>query len=136
MIADLKSCREKIVSRTEAVKETRERWFGAETVASSAVGEAAPRTTVRISNVFEVGDVQFVEEHDKLCFPCCSRSMSSPGKAKQRQVPLIPVVAEKKQFSVGSPSASRPSFEAAQKSGARRSDRGRRNAPVFQGGYQ
>ena len=46
----------------------------------------------------------------------------------------------KKQFSVDSPSASRPSFESAlqksfEKSGARRSSRGRRNAPVFQGGY-
>ena len=57
VIADLKSCREKIVSRRKAVRDTRERWFSAETVASSAVGETAPRTTVRISDVFEVGDV-------------------------------------------------------------------------------
>ena len=47
----------------------------------------------------------------------------------------------KKQFSVSSPSASRPSFESAlqksfEKSGARRSGRDRRNAPVFQRGYQ
>ena len=33
VIADLKSCREKIVSRRKAVKDTRERWFGTETVA-------------------------------------------------------------------------------------------------------
>ena len=63
--ADLKSCRGKTVSRSKAVKDTRERWFGAETVASSAVGEASPRTTVRISDVFDVGDVHYVEEHDK-----------------------------------------------------------------------
>ena len=48
---------------------------------------------------------------------------------------------QKKQFSVESLSASRPSFEAAleksfQKSGARRSGRDLRNLPVFQGGYQ
>ena len=47
----------------------------------------------------------------------------------------------KKQFSVESPSVNRPSFAAAleksfEKSGARRSGRDRRNAPVFQGGYQ
>ena len=47
---------------------------------------------------------------------------------------------QKNQFSVGSPSASRPSFESAlpkssEKSGAR-SSRDRRNAPVFHGGYQ
>ena len=91
VILDLKSCREKIVSRRKAVKDTRERWFGADTVASSAVGEAAPRTIVRISDVVEVGDVQNVEQHDKLGLPCSSRS--SPGKSKKWRVPVSPVVA-------------------------------------------
>ena len=67
IIADLKSCREKIVSRRNAVKDTRERWFGAETVASAAVGEA-----VRISDVVEVGVLQYFEEHDELGLRCCS----------------------------------------------------------------
>ena len=109
VIADLKSCREKIVSRRKAVKDARERWFSAETVTSSAVGETAPRTTVRISDVVEVGDVQYVAEHEKLGLRCFSRSASSPGK---RRAPVSPGVA-KKQFSVASPSASRPSFESA-----------------------
>ena len=65
VIADLKSCREKISSRRKAMKDTRERWFSAETVASSAVAETAPRKTVRISDVVEVGDVQYVAEHEK-----------------------------------------------------------------------
>ena len=139
VIADLKSCREKILSQRKAVKDTRERWFSAETVASSAVGERAPRTTVRISDVVEVGDVQYVTEHEKLGLPCCSRS--SPGKGKKRQSSASPGVVKKKQFSVCSPSVSRPSFESAleksfEKSGARRSGRDHRNAPVFQGGYQ
>ena len=138
VIADLKSCREKVVSRRKVVKVTRERWFGAETVASSAVGEAAPRTTVSISNVVEVGDVQSVEKHNKLGLPCGSRSASSPAKSKKRRVPVSPVAA-KKQFSVENPSASRPSFEAAlekcfEKSGAKSSGSDRRIAPVFQGG--
>ena len=42
VIADLKSCREEILSRRKAMKDTRERWFSAETVASSAVGETKP----------------------------------------------------------------------------------------------
>ena len=47
----------------------------------------------------------------------------------------------KKHFSVSSPSASSPSIESAlqksfQKSGARRSGRDCRNAPVLQGRYQ
>ena len=96
MIADLKSCREKVALRRKALKDTRERWFGAETVASSAVGEAAPRTTVRISDVVEVGHVQYVEEHNKLGLICCSRSLSSPGKGKERRVPVSPVAAKTK----------------------------------------
>ena len=138
VIADLKSCRENILSQRKAVKDTRERWFCPETVASSAVGESAPRTTVRISDVVAVGDVQYVAEHEKLGLPCCSRS--DPGKSKKRQSSMSPGVS-KKQFSVSSPTVSRPSFESAleksfEKSGARRSGRDRRNAPVFQGGNQ
>ena len=138
VIIDLKSCREKILSQRKAVKDTRERWFSGETVASSAVGESAPKTTVRISDVVEVGHVQYVAEHEKLGLPCCSRS--SPGKGKKRQSSATPGVT-KKQFSVCSPCVSRPSIESAlqksfEKSGARRSSRDRRNAPVFQGGYQ
>ena len=138
VIIDLKSCREKILSQRKAVRDTREGWFSGETVASSAVGESAPKTTVRISDVVEVGDVQYVAEHEKLGLPCCSRS--SPGKGRKRQSPASPGVV-KKQFSVCSPSVSCPSFESAleksfEKSGARRSGRDRRNAPVFQGGYQ
>ena len=138
VIADLKLCREKSASRRKAVRDTRERWFSAETVASSAVGETAPRTSVRMSDVFEVGEVQYVEEHEKLCLPCWSRS--SPGKSKKRRAPVSPGVT-KKLFSVESPSASRPSFESAleksfEKSGARKSSRDRRNAPVFQRGFQ
>ena len=138
VIIDLKSCREKILSQRKAIRDTRERWFSSETVASSAVGESAPKTTVRISDVVEVGDVQYVAEHEKLGLPCCSRL--SPGKGKKRQSSGSPGVT-KKQFSVGSPVVSRQSFESAleksfEKSGARRSSRDRRNAPVFQGGYQ
>ena len=82
VIADLKSCREKIVSRQKAVRDTRECWFCADTVASSAVGETAPRAAVRISDVVEVGDMHYVEEHEKLGLPCCSRL--SPGESKKR----------------------------------------------------
>ena len=138
VVNDLKSCREKILSHRKVVKNTRERWFSGETVASSAVGESAPRTTVRISDVVEVGDIQYVAEHEKLGLPSCS--WSSPGKSQKRRSSASPSV-PKKQFFVCSPSVSRPSFESAlekssEKSGARRSGRDRRIAPVFQGGYQ
>ena len=64
-------------------------------LASTAVGETAPRTTVRISDVIEVGDVEYVEEHEKFGLPCCSRYASSPGKSKFRRVPVSPSVVKK-----------------------------------------
>ena len=112
VISDLKSCREKNVSGRKAVRDTRERWFSAETVASSTVGETAPRTTVRISDVVEVGVVQYLAEHEKFGLPCCSQSESRPGKSTKRRAPVSPGVT-KQQFSLASPSASRPSFESA-----------------------
>ena len=63
LTADLKSCREKIVLRIKAIKDTQGQWFGVENVASSAVGEATPRTSVRISDVVEVGDFQYIEDY-------------------------------------------------------------------------
>ena len=80
------------------VKDTRERWFGAATVASSAVGEAASQTTVRISDVVVVGDVRYIAEHNKLGLPSCNRFLSSPGKSKTRRVPVSSVVAKKNKF--------------------------------------
>ena len=93
MKGDLNSSRGKVVLRRKAVKDTRERWFGTETVASSAVGEAAPRTIFRISDV-AVGDVQYVEEHNKLGLPWCSQSLTSPGKSEKKLVPVSPVLAK------------------------------------------
>ena len=98
VISDLKRCRETIVLQRKAVKDTRKCWFRAETVAPSAVGEALTRKTVRISDVVEVGDVQYVEEHNSLGLPCCSRSVSSHGKSKNRRVPVITVAGRKKNF--------------------------------------
>ena len=95
VIADLGLCRLKVLSRRKTVKDTRERWFGAEAVASSAVGAVAPRTTVCISDVVEVGDVQYSDEHERLGLPCCSRSVSSPGKSRKRRVLVSPVAAKK-----------------------------------------
>ena len=95
VIANFNSCQEKVVLRRMTVKDKREWWFGAKTVASSAVGETAPRTTVCISDVVEVGDVHYIEEHIILGVPCCSWSLSSPGKSKKRRVPVKLVVTKK-----------------------------------------
>ena len=77
---------------------TRARPFSAETVVSSAVGEGAPRTTVRISDVVEVGDVQNVAEHEKIGLPCCSQPALRPGKSKKRRAPVSPGVTKRNSF--------------------------------------
>ena len=140
VITDLKSCREKIVSRRKAVKDTRERGFSAETITSSAVGETVPRTTARISDVVEVGDVHYVAEHEKLGLPCCSWSASSPGKSKERRAPVSPGVTKKNSFlsQVRLLAVLLLSllFKKFWEVGARRIIRDRRNAPVFLRGYQ
>ena len=102
VVTDLKSCREKIVSWRKALKDTRKQWFGAETVAASVVGEGAPRTTVRVSDVVDggmmAGDVHHVEEQNKFGLLCCSESVSSQLKSKKRRVPVSPVAAKKNIF--------------------------------------
>ena len=86
IIADPRACCEKVLLQR---KTTRKRWFGADSVASSVVSEAAPRTTVRISDVVEAEDVQFVEEHHRFRLPCCSWSMLSPRKGKRSGSQLV-----------------------------------------------
>ena len=127
----------KVLLQRKTLKCTRERWFGADTVASSAADEAAPHTTVRIFDVVKVGDFQYIDEHHKLCLLFSGRSVLCPGKSKKRGVSVNPVVA-KKQLSVTNPSASHPAFEVAlekslEESGARKIGFDWRNAPLFQG---
>ena len=137
VIADLAAYREKICLRRKTTKVTPEYWFGADSVASSLVGEAAPRTTVRNSDLVEVGDLQYVDEHHKRDLPSCKRYMPSSGKGKKRRDSIGRVISKTKS-SVTSPSAARPSFEAALKKsfevlGTGKSGRNRRNATMFEG---
>ena len=101
------------------------------------VALTAPRKTVRISDVVEVGEVQCIDKHNERGLHCCSWSLPSPEKGKERRVSVSSFM-PKKQFSVASPSASRPSFEAAlmksfEKSGTGRTGSDPRIAALFQG---
>ena len=133
--ADLEACSEKVLLCRKTSKNMRERWFGADSVASSVIREAASRTVVRFSADMEAGDVQYVDEHHEVDLSCCSLSMPSPVNGKKRQVLASPIVASKN-FSIVSPFAARRLFEAVleerfEKCGA---SRGRRDwciAPDF-----
>ena len=59
IVADLKRCREDFLIRLKSSKDTSERFFGPESVASFVVDERTGRLGVRFSKLFEVGDVQF-----------------------------------------------------------------------------
>ena len=54
LIVHLKAFREKFLMQMKAVKDTRDCWFGVDSMASSVVGDAAPRIYVRISDVARI----------------------------------------------------------------------------------
>ena len=119
-------------------------------VESSEVGEPSCRTGVRISDVVEVGQVEYLSE----CVaargqPCSSTTISprSPGKRKRKRSATLAPAATPKRFEFDDESIVLPkgrrvysedrSFECALKSQektavSRRSGRSRRPAPVFQ----
>ena len=89
-----------------------------DSVASSVVDETAPRTAIRISDVVEVKDVGFVDEFHEPGLPNCSRTLSCPGKVKNRRISDGSFVPKRKS-TYASPSGARsgsqkdPSFGAA-----------------------
>ena len=150
-LVDLRKAYDVVVVRRKEARDTSERWFGVRSVESSEVGEPSCRAGVRISNVVEVGQVEYlpgsVPARDQ---PCGSTTVSprSPGKGKRkRSVTPVPAIGPKRLFEFDDESVvlpkrrgvyfEDPNFECALKSqektaASRRSGRSRRAAPVFQ----
>ena len=150
-LVDLKKAYDVLVVRRKEARDTSERWFGVRSVESSEVGEPSSRAGVRISNVVEVGQVEYlsgsVPAWDQ---PCSSTTVSarSPGEGKRkRSVTPAPAAGPKRLFEFDDESIilpkgrgvyfEDPSFDCALKSeektaASRRSGRSRRAAPVFQ----
>ena len=100
-LADLrKSCDVVVVRRKEA-RDVSERWFGVRSVESSEVGEPSCRARVRISNVVEVGQVEYlsgsVPARDQ---PDSNTVVSpqSPGKGKRKRSVTPAPAASAKRF--------------------------------------
>ena len=80
---DLKKAYDAVVVRRKDARDTSERWYGVRSVESSEVGEPSCRAGVRISDVVEVGRVEYLSEsvpaRDQ---PCSSAAIcpQSPGK--------------------------------------------------------
>ena len=145
IMSDLKSCFEKAVERRRVVKDTSEQWYRLGAVRPSS-GESSSQYGVRISTVVEEGQVDYVPvaaPSRKVASQI--RRLSSPGKGKKK-VSHSPVKVPR-QFEVSSPSVSSrkrtviddANFAAAltaesPRGKTRKSGRGRKAAPIFQGG--
>ena len=149
-LVDLKKAYDAVVVRRKEARDTSERWFGVRSVESSEFGEPSCRAGVRISDVVEVGRVEYLSEsvpaRDQ---PCSSDAISprSPGKGKRKRSVTPAPAATTKRFkfddeSINVPNGrgvyfEDPNFECALKNqektaASSRSDRSRRAAPVFQ----
>ena len=148
VVAGLKRAYDVFVVRRKDARDTSERWFGVTKVESSVVGESSGQQAVRISNVVEVGQMEyFPQSVSTLQVPSMSFGTKSPGKGKQRksETPAKPAV--KRRFEFGNESVvlpkgrgvyfDDPNFTIALRDedktvSLRRSGRIRRAAPVFQ----
>ena len=150
-LVDLKKAYDVVVVRRKEARDTSERWFGVHSAESSEVVEPSCWAGVRISNVVEVGQVEYlsgsVPAQDQ---PCSSTTIytRSPGKGKRkRSATPAPAASPKRLFEFDDESNTLPkgrgvcfedpNFECALKSqektaASRRSGRSRRAAPVFQ----
>ena len=139
-----------VVRRKEA-RDTSERWFGVRSIESSEVGEPSSWTWVRISDVVEVGRVEYLSEsvpvRDQPCSSSTTVSPRSSAKRKRKRSATHAPSATPKRFEFVDESIVLPKgrgvyfedpyFECALKSqertaASRRSGRSRRAAPVFQ----
>ena len=150
-LVDIRKAYDVVVVRRKEARDTSERWFGVRSVESSEVGEPSCRAGVRISNVLEVGQVEYLSGCEPARDqPCSITTVSprSPGKRKRkRSATPAPAVGPKRLFEFDDESIvlpkgrgvyfEDPNFECALKSqekiaASRRSGRSRRAAPVFQ----
>ena len=85
-LVDLKKAYDAVVVRRKEAQDTSERWFGVRSVESSEVGEPSCWAGVRISDVVEVGRVEYLSEsvpaRDQ---PCSSAAISSRSRGKRKR---------------------------------------------------
>ena len=80
VVADLKRAYDVVVVRWKDARDTSEWCFGVTSVESSVVGESSGQQAVRISNVVEVGQVEYLPESvSTLQVPSTGFGTKSPG---------------------------------------------------------
>ena len=147
---DLMKAYDAVVVRRKEARDTSERWFGVRSIESSEVGESSCRSGVRLSDVVEDGQVEYLSESVPARDQPCSSTTISPrssgkGKRKRSATPAPAATPRRTEFddeSIVLPKGRGVyfedlSFECVSKSQertatSRRSGRSRRAAPVFQ----
>ena len=148
LVSDLKRAYDVVVVRRKDARDISERWFGVASVASSVVGESSGQQAVRISNVVEVGQVEYLPQSvSAIQVPSTSFAIKSPGKGKKKESEAPAKTAIKRRFEFDDESVvlpkgrgvyfDDPSFAIALRDedktvSSHRSGRTRRAAPVFQ----
>ena len=87
-LVDLKKAYDAVVVRRKEARDTSERWFGVRSVESSEVGEPSCRAGVRISNVVEVGQVEYFSGSVPVRDQPCSSTTKYPrncGKGTRKR---------------------------------------------------
>ena len=85
--------------RRKDARDTSERWFGVASVESSVVGESSGQQAVRISNVVEVGEVEYLSQSvSTRQAPSTSFGVKSRGKGKQKKSGTPAKAAIKRRF--------------------------------------
>ena len=87
-LVDLRKAYDAVAVRRKKARDTSERWFGVRSVESSEVAETSCRSGVRISDVVEVGQVDYLSEsvparHQP--FSSITISPRSPRKGKRKR---------------------------------------------------
>ena len=97
--AFLKRAYDVVVRRRKDARDTSERWFGVASVESSVVGESSGQQAVLISNVVEIGEVEYLPQSVfSKPVPSTSFGVKSPGKGKQKKSETPAKAASKRQF--------------------------------------
>ena len=86
VVADLKRAYDVVVVLRKDARHTSERWFGVTSVESSVVGESSGQQAVRISNVVEVGQVEYLPQSvSTLQVPSKSFGIKSPWEGETEE---------------------------------------------------
>ena len=95
VVDDVKKAYNVVVLRRKDARDTSERWFGV----ASVVGESSGQQAVRISNIVEVGEVEYLPQSvSTMQMPSTDCGTTSPGKGKRKKSATSAKVAIKRRF--------------------------------------